>query len=155
MNFICKKGITLLELMIVVAIIGILSVITFSEFSKVKERQVLKSTVGNVVSIINKAKAQTLASLNLDTYGVHFDSDKIVLFSGTTYDVNHSSNEIINISSPVRISSISFVGGGNDFYFNKLTGSPSKTGVITISLNSDPSINKELTISATGSVSSN
>jgi prepilin-type N-terminal cleavage/methylation domain-containing protein len=155
MNVFYKKGITLMELIIVIAIIGILSTLVFSSLSETKNNQILKSTVEDVVSVIDKARSQTLASLNLTTYGVHFESNKIVLFSGTTYNTDNASNEVIDISSPANISNISFAGGATEFYFNRLSGVPSKTGNITISISSNANLVKTITISSTGGVSVN
>lgn len=144
-----------MEIIIVIAIIGILIAIVFSGLSETKNQQVLKSTVEDVVSMINKARSQTLASLNLNTYGVHFDSDKITLFSGTTYSANNSSNEVVNISVPASISNVSLTGGATDFYFNRLTGVPSKNGNITISISANNNLTKTITLSPTGGVSVN
>ena len=155
MYSIFKKGITLFEVLIVIAIIGIIVAISVSQFSKVRVIQILQNTGEDIVSASNKAKTQTLASLDSSEYGVHFQSDKIVIFKGTSYNQNDSSNEIINVLSPATISEISLSGGGSDFYFNRLTGTPSKTGTIKISISSDANLNKTINISATGSASLN
>ena len=144
-----------MELIVVIAIIGILSVLVFSSLSETKNNQVLKSAVEDVVSLLNKARSQTLASLNLTTYGVHFESNKIVLFSGTTYNTDDASNEVVDVSSPATISNISLTDGATEFYFNRLSGVPSKTGNIKISISSNANLVKTITISSTGGVSVN
>lgn len=150
-----KKGFTLLEVLIVIAIIVIFAVVSFSQLSKTKNYQILKSSGEDISSVLNKTRSQTLASLNSLQYGVHFETNRIVIFSGTVYNSGNSSNEIVNISSPAYISSISLTGGAVDLYFNRLTGTASKTGIITISLSSDNSLTKTITISSVGSITLN
>ncbi|MEI8270282.1 MAG: hypothetical protein WCG45_02850, partial [bacterium] len=71
------------------------------------------------------------------------------------YNSNNASNEIINIPSPARISSITLTGGATEVYFNRLTGTASKTGTVVVSITSDANLTKTITISSTGVVSIN
>jgi len=152
MNKFYRQGITLLEVMIVLAIIGILVAVTLPQFSKMRENQVLKNTVNDVVSVLNRTRSQTLASIDSSEYGVHFESDQVIIFKGTVYSVGALGNEVVDIVSPATISNISLTGGAVDIYFNRLSGAPSKTGTITVT---SPSFSKVITISATGAASSN
>jgi len=150
-----QKGISFLEIIIVVAIIGILSAIVMPQFSKIKNAQIIKSASEDVLSVLNKARSQTLASLNSQQYGVHFETNRVIIFIGTVYDANSASNEIINISLPATISNISLTSGATEIYFNRLNGTPSKTGTITISIPSDSSYTKIVTVSGAGGASLN
>lgn len=153
MNKFYQKGITALELIIVIAVIGILVSITLPQFSKIKENQVLKNATGDVVSALHNAQSQTLASVGFSEYGVHFQSDKIIIFKGTAFLDGDANNKIINIVTPASISNVTLAGisgTSGDVYFNRLSGVPNKTGTITISISS---VLKIITISATGAVS--
>ncbi len=150
-----KKGFSAIEILIVVAILGIiLAVVSFS-FSGLKNSQALKNAVGDVVSSVDKARSMAFASVSSSEYGVHFQSNKIVIFTGTTYNSTSSTNETINIISPATISNVTLAGvsgtSGN-LFFNKLTGVPSKIGTVTITVASS---SKVITISATGGISVN
>ena len=146
-----RKGITVIELLLVLAVLGIIISVVTPQFSKIKENQVLKSAVGDVISSLNKARSQTLASLNSLQYGVRFEPDKIIIFTGTGFIDETASNEVINIITPATISNISLTGGVVNLYFNRLSGSPSVNGTVTISTTN---FNKIITISATGVASS-
>jgi len=145
-----KKGITFIELLIVIAVIGILIAITLPQFSKIRENQVLKSGVQDVLSSIDKARSQTLSSLNSSKYGIHFESSNVIIFKGDTFNPSATDNETINIITPANISNVTLnliSDTSGEMYFNRLSGSPSKTGTITVSTTS---YSKIITISATG-----
>jgi prepilin-type N-terminal cleavage/methylation domain-containing protein len=150
-----KKGITALEILMVLAVVGILLAIVLPQFSKIKENQILKSTVGDVLSTISKARSQTLASLNSSEYGVHFQSDQVIIFKGTSYSAGASTNVVTSVSAPVSISNVTFggvSGVSGDVYFSRIFGAPSATGTITIS---SPTYSKTITISSTGGTNTN
>ena len=145
-----EKGITIVELLVVIAVLGIIFSITLPQFSKIRENQVLKNGVTEILSSISKARSQTLSSLQSSEYGVHFQPDKVIIFKGVVFDVGATNNETIDIISPATISSIVIDGGGSDIYFNRLSGSPSKTGTVTVS---SANYSRIITISATGMTS--
>lgn len=148
-----KKGITIIELLVVLAVLGIIISVVMPQFSKIRENQVLKSGVQDILSSIDKARSQTLASLNSLNYGVRFEVDKIILFKTQAFDANAVDNETINIITPATISNVTLnlvSGAFGEMYFNRLSGSPSKTGTVTIST---PNYSKMITISATGTAS--
>lgn len=147
-----KKGITGLEIIIVVAVLGIIFAIVVPQFAKVRERAVLKSAVSDILSSLNKAKNQTLSSVDSSEYGVHFESDRVIIFKGTSFSSGVSGNETINITSPATLSTISILGGGSDIYFNRLNGTPNTTGSVTVS---STNFSKTITIAATGIFSAN
>jgi prepilin-type N-terminal cleavage/methylation domain-containing protein len=150
-----KRGLTIIELLVVIVVVGLLVAIVLPQFSKNKEMQVLKGGVQDILSSIDKARVETLSSLNSSSYGVHFQSNQVIIFKGTIFSSGDTNNEIINIISPAKISNVT-LGGVNassgDVYFNRLSGAPNQIGTITIST---PSYSKIITIIATGGVSSN
>lgn len=141
------RGITAVELLVVIAVLGIIFAVALPQFSKIRENQVLKNGVVDVLSSVDKARSQTLASLDSSQYGVHFQSDKVIIFKGTAFVEGAGSNETINIITPATISAINLVGGGDDVVFNRLNGAPSVTGSIIVS---STNFTKTITISATG-----
>ncbi|OGI67884.1 hypothetical protein A3A05_01695 [Candidatus Nomurabacteria bacterium RIFCSPLOWO2_01_FULL_41_12] len=147
-----EKGITVIELLVLVAAIGLIVLIVLPQFSKLKENQVLKSAVADTLSSINKARGKTLSSFNSSEYGVHFQSDKVIIFTGKVFSAVAGDNETIDLTLPATISAITLTGGAADIYFNRLSGAPSVTGTITISTTS---YSKIITISATGVASVN
>ena len=150
-----RRGISLIETLVVVAIIGVLLVIILPRFSQIRENQVLKNATVETLSAINKARSITLASVNSSQYGVRFQSDRVIIFKGTVYNEGSADNETINIISPASITNVTLAGvsgTSGEFYFNRLYGSPSKTGTVTITASSST---KTIIISASGVSSMN
>jgi len=142
-----------LEIVVVVTILGILIVIIFPSFSKMRENQVIKNAVEDVKSVLHSAKSQSLASIDSSEYGVYFQSDKIIIFKVEIFSVESPDNRITEIILPAGISDITLDGVSSstgDLYFKRLSGTPSKTGTVTISTSS---ISKIITISGTGTIS--
>lgn len=150
-----EKGISVIELLGVLAVLGLLLLIILPQFSKLRENQGLKTAVSDTLSAFNKARANTLASVNSSTYGVHLESNQVIIFKGTVFSALAPDNENINIISPVSITNVtlnSISGSTGEIYFNRLSGAPSKTGTVTIST---PSFSKIITLSASGVASVN
>ncbi|KKQ03865.1 MAG: hypothetical protein US18_C0030G0004 [Parcubacteria group bacterium GW2011_GWB1_36_5] len=150
-----QKGITVVELLVVIAVLGIIFSVVLPQFSKIRENQVLKNGVEDLLSSINNARGKTLASLNSSEYGAHFESDKVIIFKGIVFSDVDLNNETIGIITPASITNVTLngvSGTSGDVYFNRLSGTPSKTGTITVSTTS---YSKIITIYGTGVASVN
>lgn len=156
-----KKGITLIEIIIIIAIISIISSIVLFNLSLFRNEQALKNTTVDIVSILNKARENTLSSLNSINYSVHFETDRVVLFTGSIYSPSLSTNEVTIFSSSVIIPAtggINISGGGSNITFKRLTGEVINGTIdssIVIQLTSDGTKQKTITINKTGVISSN
>jgi Tfp pilus assembly protein FimT len=149
------QGITTIEILIVLAVLGILFSVVTPQFSKIRENQVLKSAVQDVASSLHKARSQTLSSIDSSSYGVHLQADKVIIFKGDTFIEEDASNEEIAIIDPASISDVTLSGvsgSSGDIYFERLSGAPSESGTLTLTTGS---FSKTITISATGAVSVN
>lgn len=150
-----KKGITVVESLIVLAVLAAIFAVVLPQFSQTRETQVLKSAVQDILSVLEKARSQTLASVDSSEYGVRFESDQVIIFKGTTYSSGDPNNKATAILEPASVSDVTLDGvSGNSgsLYFRRLSGMPSKTGAVTITAGSSSKI---ITVSATGAVSTN
>ena len=150
MKIFFNKGITLIEILVVLAILVIIIGVTLPSFQNMRENQIFKTTLSEVMSTINKARGESMSSVNSLEYGVHFESDQVVIFSGTVYSAGAADNVITEVTSPASISDISISGGGSDLYFDRLSGAPNNTAEITVST---PNLSDVIEISGTGIVS--
>ena len=150
-----RRGFTAIELVVVVAILSLIIGVVLAQFSKSREREVLKSATNNILSSVQKARSQTLASLDSSSYGVHFESSQVIIFKGVSFSSGDPDNEVMPIIGPATISNVTLggvSGSSGEIYFSRLSGTPSKTGTVTVANNT---VSKIITISATGAASSN
>ena len=145
-----QRGITIQEILLVVAIFIVILSMALPAFRDSRDRQLLKSVTLEVYSVVTEARSQSLASLDSSEYGVHFESDKVVIFKGQSYSSSNLDNEDTEIPSSASISVIDLTGGATDVYFDRLSGAPSVIGTVTIAV---ATFTRTLTISATGIVS--
>ncbi len=145
-------GITLVELLIVIAIFLVLLVLTTRTFSSANANKALDTETQHVVAELNRARSLTLASKNKRAYGVHFATTSLTTYVGPTYEVGSSTNDVILLNGSVQIASTSFAGGGSKVLFERLTGETANVGTIIISLVSNASSTRTVTIYGTGLV---
>ncbi|MFA6257078.1 MAG: prepilin-type N-terminal cleavage/methylation domain-containing protein [Candidatus Paceibacterota bacterium] len=147
------RGLTIVEILVVLAVLGIILAVITPPFSKSREKQLVNTAVGDTLSSLSKARAETLASKDSSSYGVHFESGAVIIFKGTSYSAGAGDNEEISILAPANISNVTLggtSGGSGDLYFKRISGEPNKAGTVTIS---SPEFSKIITITATGSAS--
>jgi prepilin-type N-terminal cleavage/methylation domain-containing protein len=152
-----QKGMTLIEILAVIAIISIIASLAVLNLSKFRNARTLQNTTEDVVSFLNLARNNTIASLNSNNFGVHFEEDRMILFEGLNYDSLAQSNQEIVFESSVKVKSngINLNGGGNDVIFKKISGDTLNYGTIILELNSDESTFRTITINQLGVISRN
>ncbi len=150
-----KNGFSVIEVMIAVAVVGILAALGFSHLTAANERKALALDVEKVLSVLATARGQTLAGKEGFSYGVHFEDRKIVLFRGTIYNAGEVTNKIYSFADGVHLASTALVGGGAEVMFNKLTGTTEQSGTLTIALLRDATLTKVVTVFATGIAQNN
>ena len=150
-----KSGLTLIEIIIVLAIFVIIILvgnnITSSLFSFGKEK-ILDKEMAKIKSELEEARVLTLASKGGVSYGIHFDTEQIVLFQGSSYLPNSPSNSTENIDFKVNISNVALTGGGNEVMFQKISGETNQSGNITIALKNDATKTRNILVTKTGLV---
>lgn len=160
MNFFSRKkihtrnGFTLVEIIIVMAILVFVSGIVWVSFRGYNRGQVLEGSAQVIVSILNDARARTVNGRDAEEYGVHIESGSVTLFVGDTYSVNTPSNEVALLDPQTTIADIS-LSGGDDVVFEKLTGATSNSGTLRIELTNDATQQLTVTVQSTGLVSYN
>jgi Tfp pilus assembly protein FimT len=147
-----NKGVTIIEILIVVTIIIIVATISTVGFSALNARQALEKDTIKIMSVLNEARSKTLSSKGPSQYGVHIDGTEVVLFRGTSYSPSDPENEVVTLSPRSRITQMTFSSGGSDIIFSRLTGASNKSGEITVALVNDLSTTRTITIYMTGIV---
>ena len=144
------KGFTLIEILFSLAIVGILVAVGITAFSTQNRGEALQLEADKIVSLISAARADTLAARNGNQYGVHFEEQRVMFFTGAAYNAGATGNRAQALHREVKISAIALLGGGSETVFQKLTGKTAQSGTVTLSLVSDTSNTKVITIAGTG-----
>lgn len=145
-------GVTLIELVVTIGILIILSTMAVSFFRYFQKASDLDNNAEEIVNTLRFAQNKTLASEGASNYGVYFESDKFVLFKGTNYDPLSGDNNIRNLSKSLEIYEISLTGGGLAIVFDRVAGTTSQFGSISLRLKSNPSKSQTIYVENSGQV---
>jgi prepilin-type N-terminal cleavage/methylation domain-containing protein len=147
-----KEGYTLIEIIVVIAIIGILSGVTYLSYRSTLQRQQLEQEASKVVAVFEEARSLSIAGKQGSVYGVHAESSKIVRFQGQSYAIGKASNVDQVLSPYVTISTITLTGGTSDVVFSRMGGTTTASGTLTLALVASTTQTKIITIYNTGLV---
>ncbi|MCE9585489.1 prepilin-type N-terminal cleavage/methylation domain-containing protein [Candidatus Nomurabacteria bacterium] len=145
-----SSGFTLFELLLTVSAFAIIiaAAVPFSNSSIVRGN--LDTTTRTVESALRKAYIYARAGENNSDWGVHIYNSQVIVFSGSTYNVNVV-NEISDIAHTSFGGSL-FSNGVIDIVFLKSSGLPNISNPDeTITLTAD-NVTKTLTINSKGVV---
>lgn len=143
-----NRGFTFLEVLISIAIMGLLAGVSTAAYSSFAKREALGAAASTAAAMLRDARAQTIASVGGSQYGVRVETDRFVLFQGSSYASTSPSNRPVYFNSRVRASSTA-----QSFVFERVTGDASSSGMIEVYLASDPSVKKSVVVQGTGLVS--
>jgi len=142
-------GFSLVEMLVVLAILTILISMVVSSFDKMGGSEALDTTTVSIISVLNEAKSLAVSSKSASNYGVRILSDKIISFKNNY----GTSNKEVGISHLVAISTST--GIGTDIIFNNVTGQTNASGTITITILNDISKSNIIRIYSTGVIEKN
>ncbi len=134
-----EHGFTLIELIIVIAILFILIVGLVAAFASFTKGHALSGAAESALSLLEKARSQTLASIGDTQYGARFDASSMTLFAGS-YSGGAPGNVVFPYDSRVTMSNISLSGAGSEVIFKRLSGATDQSGTITFSLPNSPTV---------------
>lgn len=142
-----QAGFTVLEIVIAVAVVAIVASIVIGQATVFRRQAALSTESERLITLLAKARTDTLASLNSLNYGVYFAEDAVTIFNGESYVAGAEGNEIINLDSSVEIIAINL--SGNQVVFERLTGA-SNAGTVTLALTNDNNQTREIIIAPSG-----
>lgn len=144
-----QGGLTMIEVMVTIVLMSGLLLISLTALQGLRRNADIDTTTQHIVATLQLARNKTLASQNESSYGVHFESDQYVLFTGTTYDSAATDNEVHELTPQLEINDIS-VTGGSDVVFDRVYGTTSNDGTVTIRVAAEPTKTKTISILPSG-----
>ena len=128
-----KKGFTLVEILIVVAITVIIGTLLYMNLGSKKNRTVFDGVVRQAVSTLREAQNKSITQSSSSGWGVHFDNaaaPSFSLFYGSSYSTTTS---VSVVKLPVGINYANIASGSSqDATFAQLSGMPSSSGPIIL-----------------------
>lgn len=143
-----SRGFTLPEVLVVVAVIGILASLALSSLTDYLQHQEFKVTTETVKDYFLKARSQSQNGYKENEYGVHVATGIATLYVGPAYVVANPENEVYTLAGGVSAST-AFSDGGSQILFDRLTGIPSATGTVLLT-QSATGLTATITINGTG-----
>jgi prepilin-type N-terminal cleavage/methylation domain-containing protein len=125
-----RFGFTVVELIIVVAIVSIIIGVLVTSFRDYANYQSFQATTAEVTAVLTEVQANAKVALNDEHHGFVIASDRIILFQGITYNPIDPANEVVVFSNVTLTPT--FTGGVSEVRLNKVTGIPSATGTIAV-----------------------
>ena len=131
------SGITMLELMIIVVIMGVLAALAAPSFYAAMPRLKARSEARNMLNLVRLARSKAIA--DGAQYGVYFDTSSgtyrlfkdLVNLSSATFDGGDSTiTGPVSVNSDVTLASVSF---SNDCLVFQPTGGASESGNVSVS----------------------
>lgn len=126
------KGFTLVEMIIVMAILAIISSLLFSVFYNLNNYKSLERDAAEVRACLEEARIYTQGSRNDSSYGVYFSDSGVTLFKGDSWITKEKEirEHVFNRSTGLVVDDIS---EGDEVVFSGLFGKPDMAGDITLS----------------------
>jgi prepilin-type N-terminal cleavage/methylation domain-containing protein len=127
-----SRGFTFTELLVVMAIIGIITAISAVSFKSMYQHAARTSGASEMFEALTQARAKTLSAQNDMVYGVHVSSTAIVRFEGGIFTEGGATNQTYAFEGAVRATSSIIASNNGTIVFTKLAGIPSASGEIHI-----------------------
>lgn len=122
-----KKGFTLMELLLVIALIGIVSGLTIPILISYQKKAILASDTFSVAESIRRAQTLARSSAEDDAWSARIDGASMVIYKGTNYGTRDNS-----FDEPTSISVSLSTSGVTEFNFEKLSGITADVGTLII-----------------------
>jgi Tfp pilus assembly protein FimT len=147
------RGISLIEIVVIMAIVGLMISVAVPGLVSFRKNQSIQNSTNSLMSLLDEARTKTLASFNTNFYSVKIESSRAILFTGSTYSSIDVNNKIILYESPVVLNSTALNGSGSVISFDRLKGTTSQYGTITLGIPSG--VSKIVTVSSGGVITRN
>lgn len=129
------KAFSLVELILVIAILGILAGVFFFSFSSLLIKTELDTKSIEVRNLLRTAQNQAAARWNDSRWGVYFDipASQATLFAGPSFAArNQQFDTLLALPLSVKINALIINGGGTEVVFRRGSGETTQFGSVTL-----------------------
>lgn len=152
-----NSGFTLVELLTILGILIIITVTTVPAYRNFQKESDLTNSAEEIINILRVAQSKTLASEQDSQWGVYFSTTTVpnqyTLFKGVDYDSRDTFfDQNYTLSSSVETNEIDLTESDSEVVFNKLIGTTSNYGSISLRLITDVSKTKTIIVESSGQI---
>jgi len=151
-----QRGFTLMEVLVVVAIIIILSVVTVLSLSGKKSSNDLSSTVSQVTALLNEAQSRSASQMNNVSWGVHFanatNTAPFYAIFSSSYSQTTTAGYYRLPPDVAYLSSTLAQGTSLDILFSQISGMSSVSTTIDFFDTSQPSLISGISVASSGTI---
>lgn len=137
-----NKGITLVEVSMVVAIFIAISVVGLQLYSKLKAKESLNSVVGLVMDATKRAQKKSQTVEGDSQWGFRINQSNVIVFKG-----NDFANRVTSFDETYTFPATVSLAGDVEYIFSKMNGWPDAAGSFSITYSG---VVKSLSINAQG-----
>jgi type II secretory pathway pseudopilin PulG len=129
-----RKGFTLVEILVAVGTLAVLTGVSVSALFTLNKRSDVDIEARKLQSVLNRARNQTLASEEEQSFGVHIatSTSEYIFFRGAVFNPSDPENERFLIPANVTLGTLALRGGGSDIVFERLTGASTRFGSVSL-----------------------
>ncbi len=138
----------LLEVVMVISLALLVAIMAYLPFAGYRKSQALSGATENTLSLLSKARTDTVSSVNNNQYGIHLASSSLTLFAGSSYP--GTTVQTVTLPSVVVVSDTSLFGNDVNIIFDRVTGTTAAYGTITLQQVGDATKQRIIKVEATG-----
>ncbi len=144
-----SAGFTLMEILISIAVLGLLAALAVANFGGTRTDKVLKITATNIAFALEEAKSNALAGKGGENHGLHISEDTFIVFSGNSYNASDPDNRPQTIDSQLMLTT---TASSEAIIFSRITGNVPAVSTTTISETADSSHKIEIVVGTLGDI---
>lgn len=145
-----RHGFSLVEIILVSAIIGILAAVSITNLVGRRGREELNSTTRKIVSLLREAQSRSISQASSTAWGVHFENSTSTAPFYALFASTYASNTVVgyySLPSSIRYATSSIAQGSSlNVSFAQITGLPLNSASIVLELVSGGRVSASSTI---------
>ena len=122
-----QSGFTVIEILIAIGLLVIIISLGLFLSLDIYRTDSMSAERDRVLGILHNARTRSINNVNESRHGVYFDSDKFVLFQGSSYNPSDPQNKDFEYATSIIYTN------PFEITFEQLTGNASNTGSIVLS----------------------
>lgn len=140
-----KKGLTVIELLLVISLIMVISLVSAGFYSRFLTQNAVQNTTAQIVGQMRKAQIYAMMGKRNSNWGINYSGQVLTLYTGNSFATRTPGfDENFTINSNINVSNLT------DVNFTKVTGVPSSTSTIGVAGNNTA---KSISVNTLGVVS--